>query len=503
MAREYFEDIYIQEVEKVMAAANSVSGNCSESTSPDIFNAIKRRIVKVQANIGQNYKNVMQGIGLQLKKRNDSRSNDDDTHVLNLANSCFYQEHIEMESIDSEGRLGRGHDFVTCQLTNPTWCDKCGDFIWGLYKECLRCKNCQYTCHHNCVGSVTLDCTSVSQGSPNGEDTPKTGSAAETSLSQPKLRNSPKSVISKNNVLQSSQNEDISQRLAQLSTSSVPGVAQRVEHTVDNSVDVPADNTNKSHIGKLKKEKDETDSGYRSGTIPDEKLPKMPSQATLNRDELRRKIAEYNHLVPGSEFELTEEQGEAFQGFIKVTLNLIRPITMSLSMRPPSIYDLLTKEHIIEQNTQSVSFYMPRDTIKSIHVASETTTKEVVAALLKKFHILDHPRKFAMYEQEFSKNKLVRLKRVGDKDFPLQVFLNWDPRRFTNYRLVLQENETGEIVWEGFSRPELNNFLKVLDREEEECVSQLHYKYKVMKRIINQRLKELRKERKTSGTSPS
>ncbi|XP_071083448.1 ras association domain-containing protein 1 homolog isoform X3 [Haliotis cracherodii] len=366
-----------------------------------------------------------------------------------------------------------------------------------------RDKDCQYTCHHNCVGSVTLDCTSVSQGSPNGEDTPKTGSAAETSLSQPKLRNSPKSVISKNNVLQSSQNEDISQRLAQLSTSSVPGVAQRVEHTVDNSVDVPADNTNKSHIGKLKKEKDETDSGYRSGTIPDEKLPKMPSQATLNRDELRRKIAEYNHLVPGSEFELTEEQGEAFQGFIKVTLNLIRPITMSLSMRPPSIYDLLTKEHIIEQNTQSVSFYMPRDTIKSIHVASETTTKEVVAALLKKFHILDHPRKFAMYEQEFSKNKLVRLKRVGDKDFPLQVFLNWDPRRFTNYRLVLQENETGEIVWEGFSRPELNNFLKVLDREEEECVSQLHYKYKVMKRIINQRLKELRKERKTSGTSPS
>ena len=40
-------------------------------------------------------------------------------------------------------------------------------------------------------------------------------------------------------------------------------------------------------------------------------------------------------------------------------------------------------------------------------VCSKTTTKEVITGLLKKFHILDHPRKFAMYEQEFNeKNKL-------------------------------------------------------------------------------------------------
>lgn len=39
--------------------------------------------------------------------------------------------------------------------------------------------------------------------------------------------------------------------------------------------------------------------------------------------------------------------------------------------------------------------------------ASKTTTKEVITGLLKKFHILDNPRKFAMYEQEFNdKNKL-------------------------------------------------------------------------------------------------
>ena len=51
-------------------------------------------------------------------------------------------------------------------------------------------------------------------------------------------------------------------------------------------------------------EKDETDSGYRSGTIPDEKLPKAPSQATLNRMELRRKIQSFNHFVPKATLEM-------------------------------------------------------------------------------------------------------------------------------------------------------------------------------------------------------
>lgn len=37
--------------------------------------------------------------------------------------------------------------------------------------------------------------------------------------------------------------------------------------------------------------------------------------------------------------------------------------------------------------------------------------------------------------------------------------------------------------------------MKVLDREEDEAVAQLRYKYRIMKRIIQQQLKEHRKER--------
>lgn len=34
---------------------------------------------------------------------------------------------------------GEGHNFQPCSHAQPTWCDLCGDFIWGLYRQSLRC----------------------------------------------------------------------------------------------------------------------------------------------------------------------------------------------------------------------------------------------------------------------------------------------------------------------------------------------------------------------------
>lgn len=341
----------------------------------------------------------------------------------------FQRQHSELKT--------KGHDFVLQHLSNPTWCDECGDFIWGLYKQCLRCRNCHFTCHQNCGALVRLGCKSKSSPDLAGQTEPPLLEPTDT-----------------------------------LQTVSSDGSSEPTN------------------------EKDETDSGYRSGTIPEEKLPRKPSQATLNREELKLKIEEYNLLVPGAEFSLKEDKGQAFQGFLKVTLNLSRPICMSLGVRPPSIYEALTKEHIIEQNTMTMSFYMPRDTMKSIHVPSVSSSKEVIALLLKKFHILDNPRKFALYEQELSsRGKIVKLRRVPDTECPLLTSLEWDPDKLSYIRLVLQENETGDIMWDAFSLPELQNFLIVLDREEKEYCSQLEYKYKVMRKIIQSRLKELRKEK--------
>ena len=46
-------------------------------------------------------------------------------------------------------------------------------------------------------------------------------------------------------------------------------------------------------------------------------------------------------------------------------------------------------------------------------ISSSLKTKDVIAALLKKFHILDHPRKFALYEQELRNNKIGKNSQQG------------------------------------------------------------------------------------------
>lgn len=55
------------------------------------------------------------------------------------------------------------------------------------------------------------------------------------------------------------------------------------------------------------------------------------------------------------------------------------------------------------------------------------------------------------------------------------------------------------LQWEAFSLPELNNFLRVLDREESEYMTELKHKYKFMKKIVQTRLKELRIERQQAA----
>lgn len=49
-----------------------------------------------------------------------------------------------------------GHDFQPYNLTYLTWCDLCGEFIWGLYKQSLRCNSEYWRILSYTVGSVEL-----------------------------------------------------------------------------------------------------------------------------------------------------------------------------------------------------------------------------------------------------------------------------------------------------------------------------------------------------------
>lgn len=44
------------------------------------------------------------------------------------------------------GVVNDAHAFDVANLTRPTYCDLCKDFIWGLAKQAFRCKGALHVC---------------------------------------------------------------------------------------------------------------------------------------------------------------------------------------------------------------------------------------------------------------------------------------------------------------------------------------------------------------------
>ncbi|KAF0310401.1 Ras association domain-containing protein 1 [Amphibalanus amphitrite] len=186
------------------------------------------------------------------------------------------------------------------------------------------------------------------------------------------------------------------------------------------------------------------------------------------------------------------EDGRSFHGFIRVHMNLFRPINIVAGTRPPSIYDVLQPEQTLERTL--ASFYLPRDTVKALHIDNDTTVHEVISSLLKKFKIVDDPRKFALYERltEQGESTKVKMRRLADSERPLELALSWSHHGVVNKKFVLQENDTGDILWDNFTLPELNNFLTMLNKEEEDYKRRVRQKYTEMKRRIAEQMDQLR-----------
>ena len=56
------------------------------------------------------------------------------------ASGFEFVERIELRELaGGDGERVRGHRLTSTQLKAPTWCDQCGDFIWGIYKQCYTC----------------------------------------------------------------------------------------------------------------------------------------------------------------------------------------------------------------------------------------------------------------------------------------------------------------------------------------------------------------------------
>lgn len=266
----------------------------------------------------------------------------------------------------------------------------------------------------------------------------------------------------------------------------------------------------------------------------------------------------------------------SYTGFIKVQFKLARPVSLppSRSTSSSSGWDGSCQED--KALKHRTSFYLPRDTVKHLHISSNTRAREVIEALLKKFTVVDNPAKFSLFERSERQNQgretmctwswhltyidsynkqyinceqviqfilsffLVYLRKMSDDERPLFLRLCAGPNEKV-LSLVLKENETGEVnvskcpsdrespslcghqrnytnlnmqnhfkhiwgrsihnifgffsQWDAFSFPELQNFLRILQREEEDYVRQIVRRYA----LARDKMKEAMKNFSTPG----
>ncbi|XP_019061416.1 ras association domain-containing protein 5 isoform X1 [Fukomys damarensis] len=203
--------------------------------------------------------------------------------------------------------------------------------------------------------------------------------------------------------------------------------------------------------------------------------------------EIRQKIDSYNSREKNCLSMKLSEDG-TYTGFIKVHLKLRRPVTVPAGIRPQSIYDAIKEVNLAATTDKRTSFYLPLDAIKQLHISSTTTVSEVIQGLLKKFMVVDNPQKFALFKR-IHKDGQVLFQKLSVADCPLYLRLLAGPDTDV-LSFVLKENETGEVEWDAFSIPELQNFLTILEKEEQDKIQQVQRKYNKFRQKLEEALRE-------------
>uniref|UniRef100_A0A8C6HZ49 Ras association domain-containing protein 5 n=1 Tax=Mus spicilegus TaxID=10103 RepID=A0A8C6HZ49_MUSSI len=244
------------------------------------------------------------------------------------------------------------------------------------------------------------------------------------------------------------------------------------------------------------------DCRQKGGPALDRRSPESTLTPTLNQNvckaveetqhpptiqEIKQKIDSYNSREKHCLGMKLSEDG-TYTGFIKVHLKLRRPVTVPAGIRPQSIYDAIKEVNPAATTDKRTSFYLPLDAIKQLHISSTTTVSEVIQGLLKKFMVVDNPQKFALFKR-IHKDGQVLFQKLSIADYPLYLRLLAGPDTDV-LSFVLKENETGEVEWDAFSIPELQNFLTILEKEEQDKIHQLQKKYNKFRQKLEEALRE-------------
>ncbi|KAG8451380.1 hypothetical protein GDO86_003547 [Hymenochirus boettgeri] len=201
--------------------------------------------------------------------------------------------------------------------------------------------------------------------------------------------------------------------------------------------------------------------------------------------DLTEKINSFNAMVKNGLIMKMAEDG-TFTGFIKVHLQIRRATLPTISQAIPQSETLkeLTQYKPADKNTPS---YLPLDAVKQLHISSVTTTSEVIKGLLLKFQVSDDPQKFALFKH-IHKDDQVLIQKLALTDHPLYLRLFAGPETDV-LNFVLKENETGEVQWDAFTVPELQNFLLIPERGTYK-VQQVHKKYAAFRQHLQLALTE-------------
>ncbi|XP_075407453.1 ras association domain-containing protein 3 [Tenrec ecaudatus] len=186
----------------------------------------------------------------------------------------------------------------------------------------------------------------------------------------------------------------------------------------------------------------------------------------LSEEEIKEKVQEYN-LAVTDKLKMTLNSNGIYTGFIKVQMELCKP----------------------PQASQSPGKLAPggNGCVNTLHISSTNTAGEVIEALLKKFLVTDSPAKFALYKRCHREDQVYACK-LSDREHPLYLRLVAGPKTDT-LSFVLREHEIGE--WEAFSLPELQNFLRILDKEEDEQLQNLKKRYTAYRQRLEEALREV------------
>ncbi len=331
--------------------------------------------------------------------RSEPRSSATTANISELIEMSSFQT-VPLAEGDLEKQSGRGHNFVAISSFNPTWCDLCRDLIWGLYDVgAVRCSNCHMVCHNKCRSKVQLNCTAYERrpqsppGTPVGIESPlpvRRKSSSSSGRSSTSTESPEPSTLANLSTLRDEEATHVSKDDEDSGT-----LKDFNLDMLANDEPVEDDNDDDTFV-------DAEFTLTQTQTQTNQPQQKSIEVSTLKQmippDQLASAVMLYNDGFPSGQETTFDSEREVCKGFIRVILNLRRPINVLPGSNPPNVYNL-TSDTATSTDRTLTSFYLPHETEKALCVNGTTTVRDVIRSLLAKFRIVDSPHKYVLYEK--------------------------------------------------------------------------------------------------------